>query len=155
MYLGILRGAQFLETQCVVKQKIIFKITCIKVQSNVKIYIEIKKKSQKRERVQICTWWIDMANDKRIMTAGVAMTEKEVAVYNAVKNAGKAVKASDLENLDAVKAFCGNLASVRSTLARLDKTHGVIASKITLENDKAVKAYVDNAADAEDATDAE
>lgn len=97
-----------------------------------------------------------MAKDKRTVIAGVAMTDKEAVVYNAVKDAGKAVKASDLEAMDVVKAVCSNIASVRSTLARLDKTHGVIASKATLENDKAVKAYVINAADAdEDNTDAE
>lgn len=88
--------------------------------------------------------------DKRTMTAGVAMTVKEVAIYNAVKTAGSAVKASDLEKMDAVKEVCSNLASVRSTLARLDKTHGVIASKVTLEGEKAVKAYVAVEADEAD-----
>lgn len=86
----------------------------------------------------------------KVNVNGVELTGKEMAVLEAVKSAGKNVMATDLMDNESVTKVCSTVASVRSTMARLEKTHGLLKGHKTLNGDKVATAYgVANTADAE------
>lgn len=78
---------------------------------------------------------------EKVNVNGKELTGKEVAVLEAVKNAGKKVMAADLMGNENVTKVCGTIASVRSTMARLEKTHGLIKGFKVLNGDKVATAY--------------
>ncbi len=76
-----------------------------------------------------------MAKVTKINVSGRELTEKELTVLKAVANAGAFVAATEIEVGDL------NTPAIRSTMARLSKTHGVLAEKMALVDEKAVKTY--------------
>lgn len=78
---------------------------------------------------------------ERVNVAGRELTAKEKAVFDIVRGIGKKVKAVDLMSNEDVTKVCSNIASVRSTMARLEKTHGLFKATVVLDGEKATKAY--------------
>ena len=73
---------------------------------------------------------------EKVIVEGVSLTPNEKKVYDLVQELGKAT-ANQL-----VDKVGESIASVRSTLARLDKTHGLVKKSTVLENEKAVAIYL-------------
>lgn len=76
---------------------------------------------------------------KQVLENG--LTVKLDTVLKAVKALENGATASELFEVQTVAEACGTEASVRSSLARLDKTLGMVNSKVELNGDKTVKRY--------------
>lgn len=70
------------------------------------------------------------------------LTPKLNTVLEAVKSSEAGATANELFAMDEVAKACGSINSVRSSLARLDKTEGLIDSKVELDGEKTVKRYI-------------
>lgn len=81
-----------------------------------------------------------MAKVEKFDVRGKSLTAKEKAVYDAVQKVGKAKAADLVDNADVAK-YCANIASVRSTMARLEKTQCLFKANSVLVGDKVVKEY--------------
>lgn len=77
----------------------------------------------------------------KVNVNGAELTGKELAVLNAVKATGKRVMAADLMDNEDVTKVCGTVASVRSTMARLEKTHGLLKGFKRLNGEKVATEY--------------
>lgn len=75
-----------------------------------------------------------MAKTNNVVVGGKTLTLKEKGALDKVTSLGK-VSANDLVTPDM------NIYSARATLARLEKTHGLLKSSKKLEDDKIVTMY--------------
>lgn len=75
-----------------------------------------------------------MAKTQTIVVKGRTLTLKEKGVLDKVTSLGK-VTANDLVDTNT------SIYSTRATLARLEKTHGLLKSSKKLDNDKLVTEY--------------
>lgn len=73
---------------------------------------------------------------EKVIVEGVSLTPNEKKVFDLIQTLGKGT-ANDL-----VDSVGESVASVRSTLARLEKTHGLIKKSTVLQNEKAVAIYL-------------
>lgn len=71
----------------------------------------------------------------RFDVRGIQLTEKEKNIYDFVNEAGT-VSANEL-----AEKVNYSIHSIRATLARLSKTHGLMSEGARLEGSKAVKTY--------------
>ncbi len=77
-----------------------------------------------------------MAKVEKVKVNGKELTLKEKSVYEKVVELGKAT-ANDLEN----QVGELNIYAIRATLARLEKTQGLLKAEPKLVGDRAVKCY--------------
>lgn len=75
-----------------------------------------------------------MAKTNNVVVKGKSLTMKEKGALDKVTSLGK-VSANELVSADM------NIYSARATLARLEKTHGLLKSSKKLEGDKIVTMY--------------
>lgn len=73
---------------------------------------------------------------EKVMVEGVSLTPNEKKVFDLIQTLGKATANEIVGQVEE------SIFSVRSTLARLDKTHGLINKSTVLENEKAVAIYL-------------
>ncbi len=79
-----------------------------------------------------------MAKVEKIMVKGVGLNENEKKVFDKVQALGK-ITPNNIEQV--ANELDKSVASVRSTLARLNKTYGLISSKKDLFNEKILTVY--------------